>query len=59
MPELHEAGLAAESEHLQEEAGKGSEVAAAKGGDAGVVGVLIGCQHAEGQLFPGGLLDLA
>ena len=43
----------------RKEAGKGSEVAAAKGGDAGVVGVLIGCQHAEGQLFPGGLLDLA
>jgi len=42
VPELHEAGLAAESQHLQEEAGKGSEVAAAKGGDAGVVGVLIG-----------------
>ena len=57
--ELDQAGLLTEPQSLHEQLGQRLEVAAAKAGDRAVVGVLVGAQHAHGDIAVGGLLELA
>ena len=46
-----QAGLSAEDEDLGEELGQGVLVADAEAGDRGVVGALVGGNHAEGDVL--------
>ncbi len=59
VPQAHQPGPLAELEHLAEQAGEGRQVALPKGGNAIVIGVLVGRQDPVGDLLVGGPLDLA
>ena len=53
----HQPGLGAESEHLAEDVGQGLLVAHPEAGDRGVVGHLVGADHAEGDVLAAAALD--
>ena len=58
-PQAHQPCPLAQPQYLNEQDGQSTQVTPAKVADAAVVRLLVPGQHAEGGVFPAGLLDLA